>query len=248
MVRIPAGQLVTGGSGMRPIPSFEMDVTEVTVASYQACVEAKACLPAHATAFWPDITQEAEVLLRAFCNAGREGRGQHPINCVDWSQARAYCRWAYKRLPTDEEWEYAARGRDARAYLWNHSTRVPFTGPGCHGCCSSEWFDLTKKEAWKHPRKWLAMNSGNGDGAETSVGSVPERPSPSGVLDMAASVWEWTETKTCETRGASTPCVDARVVRGCCLDNTASPITYVPFRFGIIPQQRGPGLGFRCVR
>jgi formylglycine-generating enzyme required for sulfatase activity len=226
-----------------------MDVTEVTVASYQACVEARACLPAHVTVFGPEITPEGEVLLSKFCNAGREGREQHPINCVDWSQARAYCRWADKRLPTDEEWEYAARGRDARAYLWNRPSRVPFTGPGCHGCCSSEWFDVTKARAWEHPRKWLAMNSGNGEGAETwVVGSVPERPSPSGVLDMAASVWEWTETKTCETRGASARCVEARVVRGSCLDNTAAPITYVPFRFGIIPEQRGPGLGFRCAR
>jgi formylglycine-generating enzyme required for sulfatase activity len=118
MVRSPAGTYQMGSNDgdedEKPVhsvtlPSFEMDVTEVTVADYQACVAAKACPPAFTTVSWPVMTFEIEKTLNPLCNAARKGRELHPINCVDWNQARAYCQWDGKRLPTEEECEYAAR-------------------------------------------------------------------------------------------------------------------------------------------
>ncbi len=99
------------------VDSFEMDRTEVTVAAYQACVNAGTCKPAGSG---------------EFCNAGKADKSNHPINCVDWNQATAFCNWAGKRLPTEEEWEYAARGTDGRKYPWGSSA------PSDQLCWSSE--------------------------------------------------------------------------------------------------------------
>ena len=103
MVLIPAGTFQMGSSEgeadekpVHPVrvAEFWMDRTEVTVAAYAACVSQGRCTPPG--------TGEA-------CNWGVSGREQHPVNCVDWAQASAYCAAVGKRLPTEEEWEYASR-------------------------------------------------------------------------------------------------------------------------------------------
>jgi formylglycine-generating enzyme len=107
MVAIPGGSFVTGepaddagwpmtaSHGKVTLAPFSLDTTEVTVAAYAACVASERC----SRASQGDL-----------CNAGQPGRESHPINCVDWDQAEAYCKATGKRLPTEEEWEWAARG------------------------------------------------------------------------------------------------------------------------------------------
>lgn len=99
------------------VRGFYLDLTEVTAAAYQRCVDARRCEPAGA---WrPGVIDDDDQL--GHCNAGRRDRMDHPINCVTWIQADAYCRAQGKRLPTEEEWEFAARGPKGRTFPWGDS-------------------------------------------------------------------------------------------------------------------------------
>jgi formylglycine-generating enzyme len=85
------------------VSSFMIERTEVSVAAYQACVDAGSC-----TATVGD----------ADCNSGVAAREQHPINCVTWQQAVDHCTFVGRRLPTEAEWELAAAGPDSRTFPW----------------------------------------------------------------------------------------------------------------------------------
>ena len=128
MVRIPAGVFIMGSNDgdadEKPVhqvrvSAFEMDVTEVTVGAYRACVNAGKCASS-STADWKEATDQQKANASRHCNWLIAGRENHPMNCVDWNHATAYCAYAGKRLPTEEEWEYAARRADGRMYPWGN--------------------------------------------------------------------------------------------------------------------------------
>ena len=157
MVPIPAGTFTMGDdkttdkSGDVKVAAFCMDRTEVTVTAYAACVKAGGCTPAN---------------TGSFCNAGVAGRQNHPINCVDWNQAEAYCQAQGLRLPTEEEWEYAARGTDGRLYPWGNAA----------------------------PSNQLCWNRSGHSNSTCAVGAYPKDRSPFGLVDMAGNVSEWTSS------------------------------------------------------
>lgn len=88
------------------VPAFEIDHYEVSVDEYRACIEAGAC------------TRPKDHQRNKYCNFDAPGRDDHPVNCVDWDQALAYCEWRGGRLPYEAEWEKAARGGNASRYPW----------------------------------------------------------------------------------------------------------------------------------
>lgn len=98
----------SGGTQVQ-VPAFAIDSHEVTVAEYRECVSAGTC-----TAPKTNATNQ-------YCNYDASGRDDHPVNCIDWKQAAAYCETQQGRLPEEAEWEKAARAGSRTAYPWGNS-------------------------------------------------------------------------------------------------------------------------------
>ena len=167
MVRLPGGHLEGERGG--PVASFCLDATEVTVGAHAACVRSGRCKPAPTTALFEGITAELAAKWNPTCNGARKDRLDHPVNCVDWAQSSAYCRAQGKRLPTEQEWEWAARGGDQqRAYPWGY--RAP-----------------TSQLCWSGVEKRMST---------CPVGGFREGDALGGIHDLAGNVGEWTSTST----------------------------------------------------
>ena len=181
-IPVPAGKRTV------TLSAFCLDRTEVTVEAYADCVAAGACAPAPDTVEWTGIADADRRLWNdsKLCNANRDDRQSHPVNCVTWDQATTYCTAQQRRLPSEAEWEYAARGSDGRPYPWQAALGAPSTKlfNGCDRECQA----LGKKLGLT----WRAMFADSDDFAATApVGSYPDGASAFGGLDMAGNVWEW---------------------------------------------------------
>jgi len=185
-------------------------------------------------------------LWSKLCNG--EDRLDHPINCVDWSQAQAYCQWVGGRLPTEAEWEYAARGNDGRKYPWGNDP------PSAErlNACGAECVAMAKRE--------LGLDWGplypEADGWESTapVGSFPRGASPFGVLDMAGNVGEWTTdwygqyAKDDVTDPVGPRTGSARTDRGGGWYSRREHSIRTSLRYWAGPVIRSSNVGFRCAR
>jgi formylglycine-generating enzyme required for sulfatase activity len=227
MVYVPDGEFIMGSSDSdasadseKPLHSvkldeFWIDKYEVTNADFAQFVEA--------TGYQTDA--EKEGLSKTWRDAA-EDEDNHPVVYVSWNDAVAYCQWLGKRLPTEAEWEKAARGTDGKIWPWGN-----------------DWDEdkVNCKDA--------------GPGHTTAVGSYPDGTSPYGAEDMAGNVCEWVtdwyqwdyyqaaldhNNPQGPNQGAS------RVVRG---GSWALPqrLTRCASRFGFLPWVRRDDLGFRCA-
>jgi formylglycine-generating enzyme required for sulfatase activity len=134
--------------------TFDIDRTEVTVEAYGRCVAAGACAPSG--------TPQGDA---------RFDRPNLPVTFVRWNDAVAYCAWAGGRLPTEAEWEFAARGPGGRIYPWGRIYNPRLCN---HGAFASDETDATDGFAFLAP-----------------VGSLPDGATPTGILDMAGNAAEW---------------------------------------------------------
>ena len=229
------------------LAAYCIDRTEVTVAAYTACVARGACESALAgvkVAVWSD---EKIKLWAQFCNGERADRGTHPINCVDWHQAKAFCSAAGKRLPTEAEWEYAARGTDGRRYPWGDEPPTETRLNACGGECRVLGAQLGQT--------WQTLYEGSDGWDRTApVGTYPAGASALGVLDMGGNVSEWVadtygpyhpEPQTGPTGAARGT---DRVVRNNDWESFIARETRATHRAPLPAAVRTPYVGFRCAR
>lgn len=218
MVRVPSGEIEMGCDDAKDpqcdsleqpahrvwISEFLIDRTEVTQAAYARCLAAGSCGAPR-------------------CEWAPNERADEPVRCVTWAQARAYCAWAGKRLPSEAEWEKAARGSDGRRYPWGNAAPT---------CALASYVRCGVTPA--------------------AVGAHPSGASPYGALDMAGNVDEWVEDwysteyyRTCPARDPLGPSSGMqRVVRGGAYDpwhmRSAS-------RNAVAPDTSEALIGFRCA-
>ncbi len=241
-VRVLAGELTMGcdpdGGARCPrdqqpqhtvrLDEFHIDRTEVTVTQYRQCVDEDACSAKDVTG----SAKESKDFDRLKCNWNEAGRGSHPINCVSWDQAMAYCRWVGGTLPTEAQWERAARGDEP----------LELAGVGSRTTCT---------EAVMKSDEGL----GCGRGLTWQVGSRPAAASPFGALDMAGNVREWVQDwyqvqqyEDPTIQNPKGPAVGSeRVVRGGGWMDGSEAVRPTS-RGHLPPDSRAVDLGFRCVR
>lgn len=220
MAQIPAGEFQMGGGLGEPdeypphavkLPTFWMDRTEVTNRDYLACVEAKVCRAS------------------SFADHPVLGLVSHPVVGVTWFDAVRYCKWVSKRLPTEAEWEYAARQPKFSTYPWAGGFRDE-----------------------------VANSRGDGDGypMTSPVGHFSTGQSGLGLLDMAGNAAEWTqdwyETTYYQRSPSEAPTgpesrTGVRVVRGGSWADTDYQLRTTA-RASLNPNFGKDSIGFRCVR
>jgi formylglycine-generating enzyme required for sulfatase activity len=222
MVLIPSGEFVMGSlaaSDERPahrvsLDAYYIDTFEVTISRYAKFLETVTTQQAPQQWNTVNLTED----------------GDRPIIGVNWWDADAYCRWTEKRLPTEAEWEKAARGTDGRKYPWGDEE--PREGMANYSrCCGWSGFGLL-----------------------AAVGTHQAGKSPYGVFDLAGNVWEWVADwydpqyyKTSPERNPTGPSSGRdKVMRGGSWSNRASDLR-ASIRDKISPTYRNYSIGFRCA-
>jgi formylglycine-generating enzyme required for sulfatase activity len=215
MVFVPPGEFILGERTVF-LDSFWIDKTEVTNAMYARCVDAGGCSAPR--------SNRSNTRDRYYGNAEFD---DYPVIYVSWEDANNYCTWAGGRLPTEAEWEKAARGLDARPFPWGDEDPTGTDG---------------------------LLNFRTQDTRE--VGSYPNGASPYGALDMAGNVSEWVADWLSMDDYFNPPASNPqgpdsgeyRVWRGGSWANTSTDRVRTYSRTGNLPTDASGGIGFRCAR
>ena len=259
MIRIPGGKFFMGSDDKSDLelerPAHQVSLEpyciaryEVTTADYKACSDKGECKRAGTSNEWTGITEKDRKAFDPLCNARDvDGKGTHPINCVDWEMASSYCKASGGRLPTEAEWEFAARGPDGRKYTWGDDP----PGPTLLNACGKECVAWGKQH---HVEEEAMYDVDDGWPNTAPVGTFPKGASRYGVEDVMGNVWEWvadwyapyTADSLDSPKGPAAG-TEGRVIRGGAW-NGAQPSWVRPtFRYHDIADKRSYGVGFRCA-
>jgi iron(II)-dependent oxidoreductase len=216
-----------GGTAVT-VPEFKIDKNEVTVAEYAECLKAGKC------------TRPKDFSRNKYCNFGNTERNNYPANCVDWSEAVAYCQWRGKRLPNEAEWEKAARAGSSSRYPWGQDVK-------CTNAILDDGITLA-----------LAGNEPDGCGEDRSWPVGSRAANALGLYYMHGNVGEWTSawyspnavTEMYPEGSLSGPVSGKRrVVRGGSWDETKLNLRS-SFRNVKVPDSGNSvygSIGFRCA-
>lgn len=214
------------------LSSYVMDKFEVPVELFEKCMAENVCTNDNAEE--PHYRTSSDSYQ---CNIGNPDRKNHPANCVTWRGAKAYCEWIGKRLPTEAEWENAARSGKVRIYPWGDTPEAS---------CDNT----------------VMKSSANGCGSNTTspVGSKPDGASEQGIFDLSGNVAEYTsdwyekkfystaEASMQDTQGPAEPEKDKyKVIRGGSYIYGESH-TRASFRSSAKLDDPAIDFGFRCVK
>ncbi len=213
-------------TNLQSMDAFWIDLTEVTRTQYQACVNAGACEAPSSSDYSTEPNQ--------------------PINRVTWYQAQDYCQWRDARLPSEAEWEFAARGPDGLIFPWGNE----LTGDEANHCDAN-----CGEQTWASGYGYINEDHNDGYAVTSPVGSYPQGVSWVGALDMSGNVWEWTSTVYMnypytesdgrEDLNLNSP--DDLVLRGGSFSNSTRYLRAAT-RNRDIPDNEFISYGFRCVR
>lgn len=201
------------------VRAFWIQKDEVTAAHFRDCVDDGAC---------------SEAMVRTddgLSTWGHEAAGSYPINYVTWEGARTYCAWIGGRLPTEAEWEFAARGQQGRRYPWGDQDLCPGVDRLPDGTVQT---DCAKE-------------------GPVSLSDMTKR-TPEGVAGLAGGVWEWTADAYASPRASflgfargSSSSGDRRVQKGGGWADETFDAVRSARRAGVAPDLQLPDVGFRCV-
>jgi len=248
MVYVPAGEFIMGSDkGHRDeqpvhtvyLDAFYIDRTEVSNAQFAQFLNEQSNQQEGGVT-WLDIGAWHCLITESGGQyQPKSGYEDHPVIEVSWYGAEAYCQWAGNRLPTEAEWEKAARGTDGRTYPWGNT----FDGSKGNFCDKNCTYD----------HKDPSMDDGYARTAP--VGSYPAGGSPYGALDMAGNVWEWVAdwydggyyAASPESNPKGPASGDSRVIRGGSYSNNEANVR-AAYRGSFAPDVPYSWVGFRCAR
>jgi formylglycine-generating enzyme required for sulfatase activity/serine/threonine protein kinase len=257
MIHIPGGSFFMGSDdGLQlekpahqvTLEPYCIDQFETTVEQYKACSDAGRCKRAGVANLWPNISDKERKAFDPLCNVrDPDTLAKHPVNCVDWEMADKFCREQSKRLPTEAEWEFAARGPDGRRYPWGDDDPAA----GHLNACGRECVVWGQKNGIEE-RAMYDVDDGFANTAP--VGSFPKGASRYGVQDVVGNVWEWVadwfaEYGKEELKSPTGPANgQERVIRGGAWNGSYPSWVRPTFRYKDMPTKRSYGIGFRCAR
>ncbi|MFT3768802.1 MAG: SUMF1/EgtB/PvdO family nonheme iron enzyme [Minicystis sp.] len=264
MVLVPGGKFFMGSDEAAfklwqpahkvTLDTFCIDVNEVTAGEYKACSDVGECKRPPAAPDYPKLPNESDkdheksvAANTELCNFGKDDRDKHPINCISWDLADAYCKVRKKRLPTEAEWEYAARGSDGRKFPWGDD-------PGSKDHMNACGLECNKWEV-AHGLKPTPRMYEHDDGffGTAPVGSFPKGRTKFGADDFIGNVWEWTsdwfETykpdEQVNPKGA--PAGERKAIRGGGYNGGVALWLNPAFRYHQLATASAPAIGFRCA-
>jgi formylglycine-generating enzyme required for sulfatase activity len=265
MALVPGGKFYRGSDDAKyarwqpahkvTLDPYCLDLREVTAKQYKECSDAGGCKRLPPRSSWHSSASPAEQAAKeeafsAFCNFGVAGREDHPMNCISWADAQNYCNERGARLPTEAEWEFAARGSDGRSFPWGDTPPDHTVMNACGEECT-RWHE--ENELRPSPQMY---DQDDGFPGTAPVGTFPKGRTMFGMDDMVGNVFEWTEDwfavydppeKGALPNPSGPETGDKRVVRGGAFNGGFVLWVNPAFRYGMNPTDHSHGVGMRCA-